>query len=62
MPRKVVKVYIPKELKTMLEGMAQTLGLDESELLRVALLDYASKHGVLSQVLNHTHTAPYTAP
>ena len=56
MPRKIVKVYIPKEIKKMVEDMSEALGLDESELLRVALLDYASKHGVLSQILNHKST------
>lgn len=41
MPRKVVSVYIPKEIKGILETLSVRLGLPESEVLRMALLDYA---------------------
>ena len=41
MARKVVKVYLTPEQKRMLECICQSLGLDESEVLRQAFMEYA---------------------
>jgi hypothetical protein len=40
-PRKIVKAYISPEQKKILEYMCRTLGMNESEALRHAFLEYA---------------------
>jgi hypothetical protein len=49
MPRKVVKVYIPKEMKVMLEVACIKLGLPESEVMRLAFFELASKHSLVTE-------------
>lgn len=51
MPRKVVKCYIPVEIKPTLEKISSKLGLDESEILRIAFLEYASKYSLITDIL-----------
>ena len=53
MPRKVVRVYIPRELKPILEELVEGLGLSESEIFRMAFLEYANKHGLVTERLKH---------
>jgi hypothetical protein len=48
MPRKVVKVYLMKGLKKMLDTLSTKLGLPESEILRIALFELASKYGLVN--------------
>ena len=51
MPRKVVKVYIPKELRPVVEAMAEDLGLSESEILRHAFIKYAEQFGLIDKLM-----------
>lgn len=51
MPRKVVKVYIPKELKPILEAMIDMLGLSESEIFRYAFIKCATEYGLIEKLL-----------
>ena len=44
MPRKVVRVYFPKELKPYLDRLSEKLGLSESEILRNSFLEYYNKY------------------
>lgn len=44
MPRKVVKVYLSKQLKKMLELLSQKIGISESETMRIALYELSSEH------------------
>ena len=53
MPRKcVVKVWLSTEQRGILDELARRLGASESEILRIALLDYAKE---LSMVKEHVH-------
>ena len=49
MPRKVVKVYLTTEQKKLLERICQRLGMDESEALRVAFMDYAKSIKLITE-------------
>ena len=57
MPRKVVHVYIPKEMKDLLEIIAQKLGLAESEVMRIALFQLASKHSLITEKIHASKLA-----
>jgi hypothetical protein len=48
MARKVVRVYLSIEQKKLLERMCKTLGIDESEALREAFMDYAKSISLIS--------------
>jgi antitoxin component of RelBE/YafQ-DinJ toxin-antitoxin module len=48
MPRKVVKVYVSKKMKEMLDTLSSKLGLPESEVMRIALFELASKHNLVN--------------
>jgi len=48
MARKIVKVYLTPEQKRLLERICHSLGMDESEVLRVAFMDYAIQSKVLT--------------
>jgi len=52
MARKIVKVYLTPEQKKVLETICRRLGMDESEVLRVAFMDYAKS---LSLVTEQVH-------
>jgi hypothetical protein len=58
MPRKVVRVYLSIEQKKVLERMCKTLGIDESEALREAFMDYAKSISLITEKvhgkLNHS--------
>ncbi|MEM2780839.1 MAG: ribbon-helix-helix protein, CopG family [Candidatus Bathyarchaeia archaeon] len=47
-----VKVYLSKEQKQLLDRIAQSLGIGESEVLRQAFMDYAKS---LSLVTDKVH-------
>lgn len=49
MPRKSVKVYIPVELKPILAKLVDRLGLTESEVMRLAFLEYAKEVGLVKE-------------
>jgi len=49
MARKVVKVYLPPEQKRLLERICRSLGMDESEALRTAFLEYAKSLSLLTE-------------
>jgi|GEM_PF-6796683 len=55
MPLKVVRVYLPKELYSVLERMIEELGISESEILRQAFIEYARNYKPL-QVLPTAQT------
>jgi len=52
MARQIVKVYLTPEQKLLLETICDGLGMDESEVLRVAFIDYAKS---LSLVTEQVH-------
>jgi len=52
MARKIVKVYLTSEQKRLLERICHSLGMDESEVLRVAFMDYCKS---LSLVIEKVH-------
>jgi len=47
--RKVVKVYLTPEQKCILERICRSLGMDESEVLRKAFMDYAEKLSLVTE-------------
>jgi len=49
MTRKVVRVYLSTEQKKLLEKLCKSLGLDESEALREAFMDYAKSISLITQ-------------
>jgi len=49
MARKIVKVYLTPEQKKLLERICQSLGMDESEALRVAFMDYAKSLSLVTE-------------
>jgi antitoxin component of RelBE/YafQ-DinJ toxin-antitoxin module len=46
MARKIVRMYISPEQKTLLERVCQTLGMHESEVLRYTFLEYTNHLGL----------------
>lgn len=48
MGRKVVKVYLSIEQKQLLERICKSLGIDESEALREAFMDYAKSISLIT--------------
>jgi len=52
MRRKVVKVYLTPEQKNLVERICYSFGMDESEVLRHAFMDYAKS---LSLVTEQVH-------
>jgi len=49
MVRKIVKVYLTPEQKKLLERICQSLGMDESEVLRHAFMDYAKSLSLVTE-------------
>ncbi|MEM2393955.1 MAG: ribbon-helix-helix protein, CopG family [Candidatus Bathyarchaeia archaeon] len=50
MPRKsIVKVFLSREQKEILEELARRLGASESETLRMALMDYAKELSLMKE-------------
>jgi hypothetical protein len=49
MARKIVKVYLTPEQKKLLERICHSLGMDESEVLRVAFMDYAKSLSLITE-------------
>lgn len=49
MARKVVKVYLTPEQKRMLERICHSLGMDESEVLRHAFMEYARSISLITE-------------
>jgi hypothetical protein len=49
MARKVVRVYLSTQQKQLLERMCKTLGIDESEALREAFMDYAKSISLITE-------------
>jgi hypothetical protein len=49
MARKVVRIYLSIEQKKLLERMCKTLGIDESEALREASMDYAKSISLITE-------------
>ncbi|MCS7115146.1 MAG: ribbon-helix-helix protein, CopG family [Nitrososphaerota archaeon] len=50
MPRKrIVKVFLSKEQKEILEELAKRLEASESETLRMALMDYAKELSLMEE-------------
>ena len=47
--RKPVKVYLTKEQKQILERICHKLGMDESEVLRMAFMNYAEKLSLIKE-------------
>jgi len=47
--RKVVKVYLTSEQKKLLERICQSLGMDESEALRMAFMEYAKSISLITE-------------
>jgi hypothetical protein len=48
-PRKVVKVYLTPEQKRILERIRYRLGMDESEVLRQAFMEYAKSISLITE-------------
>jgi len=49
MARKIVKVYLTPEQKKLLERICHSLGMDESEVLRHAFMDYAKSLSLVTE-------------
>jgi hypothetical protein len=49
MARKVVRVYLSIEQKKILEKLCKSLGMDESEALREAFMDYAKSISLITE-------------
>jgi len=52
MARKIVKVYLTPEQKKLLERICHSLGMDESEVLRVAFMDYAKSLSLITETVH----------
>jgi len=52
MPRKVVKVYLSPKQKKVLEKICKRLGMDESEVLRQAFMEYAKAINLISEAVH----------
>ena len=49
MARKIVRVYLSTEQKQLLERICKSLGIDESEALREAFMDYAKSISLITE-------------
>ena len=49
MPRKLVRVYLSREQKKLLEWYCKSLGVGESEALRDAFMDYTKSIGLVAE-------------
>jgi hypothetical protein len=50
--RKLVKVYLTNQQKRLLERICQKLGMDESETMRVAFLEYARSINLITETVH----------
>ena len=48
-PRKIVKVYLTPQQKNLVERICHSLGMDESELLRYAFMEFARSVGLVTE-------------
>lgn len=48
----VVKVVLSKEQKEILSELARRLGMSESEMLRMALMDYAKELSIVTESIH----------
>jgi hypothetical protein len=48
-PRKIVKVYLTPEQKKILERICHSLGMDESETLRYAFMEFARSLSLITE-------------
>ena len=51
MPRKVVSTYLPPNLRDLFELVVSRLGLSESEVLRMMILEYLDNHNIIREYL-----------
>ena len=49
MARRLVKVYLTKEQKQILDWICHKLGMDKSEVLRMAFMNYAEKLSLIKE-------------
>jgi hypothetical protein len=49
MARKIVRVYLSTEQKKLLERICKSLGINESEALREAFMDYAKSISLITE-------------
>ncbi len=48
----IVKVVLSKEQKEILSELARRLGMSESEMLRMALMDYAKELSIVKESIH----------
>jgi len=48
-----VKVYLTPQQKALLEKICKSLGMDESEVLRVAFLEYAKELNLVTEKVHN---------
>jgi len=51
MPKKIVRVVMPKPLLEMLDHISRNSGLSYSEIIRAALIRYADNMGILHEYM-----------
>lgn len=49
--RKIVRSYLPPELRPIIEQLSKATGLGESEILRMSLMDLAEKYGLITDLV-----------
>jgi hypothetical protein len=49
MARKLVKVYLPPQQKLILEKICHYLGMDESEVMRYAFMEFAKELSLVKE-------------
>jgi hypothetical protein len=54
MARKPVKVYLTRQQKRLLERICDSLGMDESEVLRQAFMEYAKSISLITETIHKT--------
>lgn len=52
MVRKAVKVYLSHEQRELLKKICRKLGMDESEAMKVVLLDYAKSVNLVKEQMH----------
>jgi len=59
MPKHVIKTVLSREQHEILKRLAQRLGTSESEILRIAFMEYAKS---LSLIAEHVHGNSFNKP
>ncbi len=49
MPKSLIKVYLSPEQRELLQRVADSLGMDESEVLRQAFMEYAKSINLITE-------------